>query len=140
MRIMAILVAIWGLVAMPSLCRAGVLVACCAPTDCPEETSPGCPGGCPNSCPGESTDEDPDDTPSSGERDCSSCADVCNLVSLAIGKAGSKVVASAFAAVVPVTAALADGFPSARPTWLHALHWRPRENLPFPKSVRPLLL
>jgi hypothetical protein len=140
MRILALLVAVWVLVAMPALCRGGVLVACCAPTHDAEETSQGCPDGCPNSCPDESADECPDDTRSSDERDCSSCADICHSVSLTPGKPGSKAVEITFVPAVPATEALAGGLLSVRYAWPDAFDRRPRENLPFPASDRPLLL
>ncbi len=113
---------------------------CCVPTHHAEETSQGCPDECPNSCPDESPDKCPDDTRSSDERDCSSCADICNSVSLTTGKLGSEHVEITLAPVVPTTEALAGGLPSVRYASPDAFNQRPRENLPFPTSDRPLLL
>ena len=140
MRVLALLAAIWGLGGVSVLCRAGVLVECCVPTQHAEETSHGCPDECPNSCPDESPDKCPDDTRSSDERDCSSCADICNSVSLTTGKLGSEDVEITLAPVVPTTEALSCGLPSVRYASPDGFNRRPRENLPFPTSDRPLLL
>lgn len=125
---------------MPALCRGGVLVECCVPTQRAEETSNGCPDEYPNSCPDESPDKCPDETRSSEERDCSSCADICNSVSLTTGKLGSEDVEIILAPVVPTTEALAGGRPLVRDASADAFNGRPRETLPFPTSDRPLLL
>ena len=136
MRILALLTAVWGLVGMPALCRAGVLLDCCAPTHEAEETSQDCPDECPKSCP----DEYPDDTKSCDERDCSSCADICNSVFLTSGKMGSEDAEITCVPAIPTPATLADGLPSARSASHDAFNRWPRKNLPFPISDRPLLL
>ena len=140
MRILALLATIWGLVGMPALCRAGVLVDCCVLTHHAGEESRGCPDECPSGCPDESPDKCPDDTESSDERDCSSCADICNSVCLPTGKQGSADMEITLAPVVATTGALAGGLPSVRYASPDAFTQRPRENLPFPTSDRPLLL
>ena len=105
-----------------------------------EEESRGCPDECPSSCPDESPDKCPDDTRSSDERDCSSCADICNSVFLTTSKLGSEDVEITLAPVVPTTEALAGGLPSVRCASPDGFNRRPHENLPFPTSDRPLLL
>ncbi len=140
MRSLACAIAVWGLVGMPALCRAGVLADCCEPTHHAEDTSHGCPDECPNNCPDESPDKCPDDTRSSDGRDCSSCADICNSVCLTTGKLGSEGIEITFAPVVPTAEALAGGLPSIPHVAPDVVDRWPRENLPFPISDRPLLL
>ncbi len=140
MRILGLLAAVWGLVGTPALCRAGVLGECCVPTHHAEEESHGCPDECPNGCPDEFPDKCPDDTGSSDDRDCSSCADICNSVSLTAGKADSENVELTLVPLVPMTAALASGLATVRYAWPDAFNGRLGENLPFPVSDRPLLL
>ncbi len=125
---------------MPTLCRAGVLVECCAPTHHAEETSQSCPDGCPSRCPDESPDKCPDDTESSDERDCATCAGICNSVCLSTGKQGSEDMEITSAPVLLTAKALAGGLPSVRYASRDAPNRRPRENLPFATSDRPLLL
>jgi hypothetical protein len=140
MRILTLLAAVWGLVGMPALCRAGVLVDCCAPTHHPEEAAPGCPEACPKGCPGESPDQDADGTGSSDQRDCSSCADICKSVSWAPKKTAGVDFANTVTPVVATTATLATGPPSAPYISLGVSHGWPYQDLPFPISDRPLLL
>ena len=140
MRILALLVAVWGLVGMPALCRAGVLVECCVPTHHADEDPDGCPDECPNGCPDEFPGKCPDDTDSPDERDCSSCADICNSISLPTGRPGCEDAEITLVPVVPTTEAPASGLlsvPYASPDVLS--RW-PHENLPFPISDRPLLI
>ena len=140
MRILTLLVAIWGLVGLPSLCRAGVLVECCVPAHHTEKESPRCPDGCPNKCPNESPDKGPDSTGSSGERDCSSCVGVCNWMSLAPQKLAAEDFETTSTPVVATTLALTGGFPSGPSGSPDVFKPRPRGNLPFPTSDLPLLI
>ncbi len=125
---------------MPALCRAGLLVECCLRTQRAEQESPGCPDECPNGCPDESPDKCPDDAESSGERDCSSCAEVCASVSLPLGKPASEAVKITLAPVVAATEVLAGGLPSVRYASPDVFNRWAHHNLPFPKSDRPLLI
>ncbi len=67
---------------MPTLCRAGILVECCA-SGIPErlESHDG-PDKCPGDCPCDTREEAPDHTKSTHPRDCDSCAESCNVVSM----------------------------------------------------------
>ncbi|MHC4697755.1 MAG: hypothetical protein ACYTFA_13555 [Planctomycetota bacterium] len=125
---------------MPALCRAGVLVQCCAPTHRAEKESRGCPDGCPNGCPDQLPDKGPGDTDPSDKGDCSSCADVCNLVSLDPQKTAGKDFENTVAPVVPTTEARTSGLPSAPYAFPGFFNRWPYENLPFPASDRPLLI
>ena len=140
MRILALLAAVWGLVGVPALCRAGVLVECCAPTHPADKDRHGCPDECPNGCHDELPDKCPGDTGSSDERDCSSCADICNSVTLPTGKLGGEDVEITLAPVVPTTEALGSSLPSVRYASPDVFNRWPHENLPFPTSDRPLLI
>lgn len=75
MKGFAVLVAIWGFLIAPQLCRAQLLGQCC-------ESRP-CPITCPDSCEEEDCNDKcpiPHDAP--GHRDCGSCAQVCKSVTL----------------------------------------------------------
>lgn len=66
-----LIVAVWSFVAAPALCRAGVLTTCCTHGDVPI-ASPVCCDGHGNA----PSDGPPGHEPT--ERECGSCADVCN--------------------------------------------------------------
>ncbi len=140
MRILVLLVAVWGLVGMPAFCRAGVLVECCVLMHRAEEESHGCPDECPNDCPGELPNKCPGDTGSSDERGCSSCADICRSVFLPTGKPGCGDAETTLAPVVPTTEALTSELPLLRYASRDVFYQWPHENLPFPTSDRPLLI
>jgi len=81
MRILALIPVVWSLVAMPTLCRAGILVECCTLGIPGHEKSYDAPDKCPGGCPCDEGDEAPDDKDSSHPRDCDSCTESCNVVS-----------------------------------------------------------
>jgi hypothetical protein len=64
---------VWSLITAPALCRAGALTVCCTHREAPI-TPPACCGGHGDA----PSDEAPCPMPS--ERECGSCAEVCNGV------------------------------------------------------------
>ncbi len=139
MRILALIVVAWSFVGMPALCRAGILVECCA-LGLPHEKSHDAPEKCPGDCPCDNRDESPDDRESSEPRDCDSCTESCNVVSLYSKQSDSDDFAEMPVLVITVTRGPCDAILS------HPHHSRNRnttqidEHLPIPASDRPLLI
>ena len=140
MRTLALLPVVWSFVGVPTLCRAGFLVECCAPAAPLHTESHGNPDECPDKCPGHEPHECPDGTESPEPRDCGSCAEACNAVSPHQKTVANEELTSTPATTVATPRAYAsrDASPS------HALPdifdgW-PRKYLPYPVSDRPLLI
>ena len=140
MRVFALIVVVWSFVGMPTLCRAGVLVECCAlgvpghekPNDAPDE--------CANKCSCDNRDKYPDDTESSEPRDCDSCTESCNVVSPYSKQADRAYFAAARVAVTAAAQAFAEGcLPHANRSRDMSAAQLP-EHIPYPVSDRPLLI
>ena len=75
-RFILIITVVWSLVGAPMLCRAGVLVRCCA--EAPNEQAPADRAGCERGCCSSPSDKAP--ARDSGQRECDSCATLCDAV------------------------------------------------------------
>ncbi len=150
---------LWSLVAMPTLCRAGILVECCTqgfPGH--EEGFPGheilrsSPDKCPGSCPCDTSGDTPrggdtsrgGDTPidpeSSQPRDCDTCTESCNVVSTHSKPSdGDDFAVMQVVAIVPVRSPCDVYLPHR-----HRLHpittGQTGEPVPIPASERPRLI
>jgi hypothetical protein len=140
MRTLPLVAVVWSFVAMPALCRAGVLVECCASEVPVREKSHDAPDECPGKCPDDNREKCPDSTGSSGPRDCDSCAEACNAVSPHSRQISDDDIAFMSVTVIAVTPIPGDAY------LLHQ-HRSPdpstvqlREHLPIPVSDRPLLI
>ncbi len=128
---------------MPTLCRAGILVECCASGVPGHDKSHDAPDKCPNKCPCGNRDKYPDDTddPESSEpRDCDSCAESCNVVSLHSKQTDSDDIGVMLVAVIAVTQVPCDAILSHQHRSRNRNTMQIGENLPIPASDRPLLI
>lgn len=125
---------------MPALCRAGILVECCASGVPTHEKSHDAPDKCPDNCPDDNREKCPDDTESSEPRDCDSCAESCNVVSPHTKQADGDDLAAMFVAVVAVTQVPYDSFLPRQHRSGELNTDQLGEHIPFPASDRPLLI
>ena len=124
----------WSLIGAPMLCRAGVLVRCCAPSikyQVPAENGD-CEKGCCSYPNGEAPVQDGD------ERECGSCVALCKAVAKPIdddplaGRAGLP---------TPTIVPSVDASASVMLMWALAIDRPPDKlRLPFPSSDIPLLI
>lgn len=124
----------WSLMGAPMLCRAGVLVRCCAPSikDQGPVENTDCENGCCSRPNGEAPVQDGD------ERECDSCVALCKAVAKPIdddplpGRAGLA------------TPTIVPSLDTAAPSilmWALAIDRPPDKlRLPFPSSDIPLLI
>jgi len=140
MRILALIVVAWSFVGMPTLCRAGILVECCASGVSGHEKSHDAPDKCPNKCPCDNRDKCPDDTESSEPRDCDSCVESCNVVSLYSKQTDGDDFAEMLVSVIAVTQVPCDAFLSHQHRSRSRNTMQIGEHLPIPASDRPLLI
>ncbi len=125
---------------MPTLCRAGILVECCASGVPADEKSHDAPDECPNHCPGDNREKCPDDTESSEPRDCDSCADACNVISPHSRQTSDDDVAVMLVAVISVAQVPGEAYLPHQHRSRDLSTVQLREHLPFPVSDRPLLI
>lgn len=125
---------------MPTLCRAGILVECCASGVPAHEKSHDAPYDCPNQCPDDNREKCPDDTGSSESRDCDSCAEACSAVSLHSKHTDGDDFAVMLVAVNAVTQVPYDAFLPHQHRSRNLNTMQIGEHLPIPASVRPLLI
>lgn len=127
---------------MPVLCRAGVLVECCASEvgARADTKSHDAPDQCPDNCPCDTREKTPDDTESSEPRGCDSCADACNAVSPHSRQTNDDDVAVMFVAAISVTQVPHDAYLSHQHPSRNLSTEQLRQHLPFPVSDRPLLI
>ncbi|RJP38446.1 MAG: hypothetical protein C4547_04520 [Phycisphaerales bacterium] len=146
-QILTIGFALWALVVVPSLCRAGLLTACCHDGDSPgTAAAAGSNGCCGSTARGQSPDEDgaparPAEAPCpwqppSEQRECDTCVIVCGAVAKpaeSSGAAEHAVVQHCPLAFTSVAVGTAAPCSCIEPTV-------PPESggLPFPISDRPL--
>ena len=125
---------------MPTLCRAGILVECCALGIPGHEKSHDAPDKCPGDCPCDTREVDHDDTESSHPRDCDACTESCNVVSPHSKQTDGDDCPVIWAAAIVVAQLPCDAFLP------HQHHLRKlntvqfSEHLPYPDSDRPLLI
>ena len=144
MRVLALIPVVWSLVAMPTLCRAGVLVECCSlgipgheqSHDEPRNT----PDKCPGDCPCDTREEAPDGTESSHPRDCDSCTESCNVVSTHSKQTDGDDFAVVPVAAIAVAPVPCDAFLSHQYRSRNLNTTRLVEHLTIPDSDRPLLI
>ena len=125
---------------MPTLCRAGILVECCASGVPGHEKSHDAPPDCPNQCPDDNREKCPDDTGPSGPRDCDFCAEACDVVSPQKKRTSDDSVAVMFVAVIAVTQVPGDAYLPHQHRSRNLNTIQLGEHLPFPVSDRPLLI
>ncbi len=125
---------------MPTLCRAGILVECCASGVPGHEKSPDAPDECPNKCPCDTRKETPDDTESPEPRDCDSCTESCNVVSLHSKQTDSDDFAEMLVSVIAVTQMPCDLFLPHQHCSRDLNTTQLGEHLPIPACDRPFLI
>ncbi len=140
MRIIALIAVAWSLVGMPMLCRAGILVECCASGVPAREKPHDAPDECPNKCPDDNCEKWPDDTGPSEPRDCNSCSEACNVVSPHSKQTSDNDIAIMFVAAIAVTQVPGDKYLWHQHCSRDANAEQLKENIPFPVSDRPLLI
>ena len=140
MRILALVAVVWSLVGMPMLCRAGILVECCTLGIPGHEKSHGAPDKCPNKCPDDDGEKCPGDTGPSEPRDCDSCTETCNVVSLHSKQTGSDDFAEMLVSVIAMTQVPFDAFLSHQHRLRNRNMMQIRGHLPIRASDRPLLI
>ena len=140
MQTLSLVVVVWSLVGMQTLCRAGILVACCASGVSAHEKSHDAPDECPHKCREGNRETCSDDTKSSGPRDCDSCGDACNAVSPHSKQTSDDDVAVMFVAVIAVTQLPGDVYLPHQYRSRNLSTLQLREHLPIPVSDRPLLI
>lgn len=139
MRVVALVVVVWSFVGMPLLCRAGVLVDCCASEVAGHEKPDAAPDKCPNHCPCDTREDSSDETDSSEPRSCGACAELCHVVSPHSKQAGGDDLTVMLVASITVTPLR---FGVLLPHQNRPFNWSTqqlREHLPYPVSDRPLL-
>ena len=140
MRILALLVVVWSFVGMPTLCRAGILVECCAFEVAGHEKSHDAPERCPDHCPCDTREESPDDSESSHPRECDTCAESCNVVSPHSKPTDGDDFAVTQIAAMAVAQIPCDAFVPHQHRWRNLNTMQPGEHLPIRASDRPLLI
>lgn len=115
MRLLAVFIASWGLIGVPTLCQAGIFVECCE-------------------------DACPDESESSQPCQCSSCLELCNAAVWLTEQNGrpniDHIVPAANVATTPSTVRR-ETVHEGSPVWLAHLI---REHFPYPIPDRPLLV
>ena len=140
MRILALVAVVWSFVGMPTLCRAGILVECCAFGVPDIEKSHNAPDKCPDNCPCDTREETTDDTESSHPRDCDSCAESCNVVSPRSQQTDGDAVAVMLVAAMAVAQAPCDALLPHQHRSGNLNTMQLSEHVPIPPSDRPLLI
>lgn len=123
---------------MPTLCRAGVLVECCALGIPAHEGSRDAPAEYPSGCPCDG-DGCSNNTESPEPRDCDSCAESCNVVSTHSKQSDDDFAVLLVVGVVSMQAPN-DALPQHEIRTRDLSTARLREHLPIPISDRPLLI
>jgi len=140
MRFVALLVTHWALIAVPALCRAGLLVDCCAAVDTQKRDSAACPSGCPNRCSTDEPSPSPVDQQRPEGRDCSACAEACNSVAVVADRTGGADLPTDLMPTAWADLVRDDGPAPALHVRARVPDHQTRIALPFPISDRPLLL
>lgn len=129
---LATFASLWALIVAPSLCRAGLLTACCFPSDRLAETQASSDECCKHTEPGNAPAPKPE------PRTCDSCAHVCDATVKAPDDSGKL---NCYQLMFVSHVALPAESPTLDTWALSAASSVVFEtNLPFPRSDIPLLI
>ena len=125
---------------MPTFCRAGILVECCAPGVGWYGKSQDAPDESPNNCPDDNREKRPEDTRPPEPRDCDSCAQACDVVSQHSKQTDADDFAVMLVAAIAVAHFPCDAFLPHQHGLRNLNTIQPGENLAIVASERPLLI